>query len=598
MDAVASPEFLGEQEEDWCFHLVKVTGDGDVLCPNEEESGNIEDLMRDANDVNEPEEQERKRLLDRLDVINSLITKLGDYQKVSGQLPKVEKSELSTLTKEAQAPSVSLGTLVNGGNISSPEGKRQRKPNPRFLDSATASGNLRPPTERTTRDILLTECSEQPDVTPAPLSAPTFRELESEAVLASGSGDVDLLDDDDVALIEADDLQNMQSIGFEASFELGSWGGTPLDDTGTLAKVPSPFNNFDILDVSPEMPSDDLEVAIPLRGPRNAPKAKASTSPKKGAHLPKPAMGTRVPTVSAATTTASASLPAPLAAVISPREPGKRQSKPNPKFFEEERAEGQISGGATSSEAVGNSKELQPSAVTVPRTAPGRARGTIARKPTPTTPTTPLTKVKQKTVEERVFIEPAASQNKRPREESRAVSSTATTPIEDDPRSRKKTRQITPVRPYSPEADRYDDDSDELTDDESPTGARKMSGSKRHNADGGRRSKHHNPWALEEAEALVEGVARCGGGKWADIKKLGFPAIQNRSAVDLKDKWRNLLRIAMLPNPPTPKSGDKKREIPPSLLSRVRELAARAARSRPPDGRSNRGRLRTPLQSV
>eukprot|EP00854_Cymbomonas_tetramitiformis_P010579 gene10579-12514_t len=360
MDAVASPEFLGEQEEDWCFHLVKVTGDGDVLCPNEEESGNIEDLMRDANDVNEPEEQERKRLLDRLDVINSLITKLGDYQKVSGQLPKVEKSELSTLTKEAQAPSVSLGTL-------------------------------------------------------------------SEAVLASGSGDVDLLDDDDVALIEADDLQNMQSIGFEASFELGSWGGTPLDDTGTLAKVPSPFNNFDILDVSPEMPSDDLEVAIPLRGPRNAPKAK----------------------------------------------------------------------------------------------------------------------VKQKTVEERVFIEPAASQNKRPREESRAVSSTATTPIEDDPRSRKKTRQITPVRPYSPEADRYDDDSDELTDDESPTGARKMSGSKRHNADGGRRSKHHNPWALEEAEALVEGVARCGGGKWADIKKLGFPAIQNRSAVDLKPVQREVvLRMA------------------------------------------------------
>jgi hypothetical protein len=50
----------------------------------------------------------------------------------------------------------------------------------------------------------------------------------------------------------------------------------------------------------------------------------------------------------------------------------------------------------------------------------------------------------------------------------------------------------------------------------------------------GRRSKHHNPWALEEAEALVEGVAQCGGGKWADIKKLGFPAIESRSAVDLK----------------------------------------------------------------
>ena len=43
------------------------------------------------------------------------------------------------------------------------------------------------------------------------------------------------------------------------------------------------------------------------------------------------------------------------------------------------------------------------------------------------------------------------------------------------------------------------------------------------------------------------GVERCGGGKWADIKKLGFPIIAQRSAVDLKDKWRNLMRVALLP---------------------------------------------------
>jgi len=55
---------------------------------------------------------------------------------------------------------------------------------------------------------------------------------------------------------------------------------------------------------------------------------------------------------------------------------------------------------------------------------------------------------------------------------------------------------------------------------------------------GGRKSKQHNPWALAESEALVEGVALCGGGRWADIKKLGFPAIEHRSAVDLKDKVR------------------------------------------------------------
>ena len=101
----------------------------------------------------------------------------------------------------------------------------------------------------------------------------------------------------------------------------------------------------------------------------------------------------------------------------------------------------------------------------------------------------------------------------------------------------------------------------------------------------GRRSKHHNPWALEEAEALVDGVAKCGGGKWADIKKLGFPAIEHRTAVDLKDKWRNLLRIAMLPHQPVKSAGDKKREIPAELLARVRELAAKQAKKAALDGR-------------
>lgn len=128
-------------------------------------------------------------------------------------------------------------------------------------------------------------------------------------------------------------------------------------------------------------------------------------------------------------------------------------------------------------------------------------------------------------------------------------------------------------------------DEDEDHVDKRLAGSRKGSSSRKHadgtNGTNGRRSKHHNPWALEEAEALVEGVARCGGGKWADIKKLGFPAIEHRTAVDLKDKWRNLLRIAMLPTPQT-KVTDKKREIPQALLSRVRELAAQQPKVRPP----------------
>jgi len=53
-------------------------------------------------------------------------------------------------------------------------------------------------------------------------------------------------------------------------------------------------------------------------------------------------------------------------------------------------------------------------------------------------------------------------------------------------------------------------------------------------ANGGTRRKHHRPWTLREVMTLVEGVARCGGGKWADIKKLAFSSVGYRTAVDLK----------------------------------------------------------------
>jgi hypothetical protein len=76
---------------------------------------------------------------------------------------------------------------------------------------------------------------------------------------------------------------------------------------------------------------------------------------------------------------------------------------------------------------------------------------------------------------------------------------------------------------------------------------------------------------------LVEGVARCGGGKWADIKKLAFSSVGYRTAVDLKDKWRNLLRASRAQLYP-PKQGERKKQftaaIPANILARVRELAA------------------------
>lgn len=49
-----------------------------------------------------------------------------------------------------------------------------------------------------------------------------------------------------------------------------------------------------------------------------------------------------------------------------------------------------------------------------------------------------------------------------------------------------------------------------------------------------------------ETRALIRGVETCGGGKWADIKRLGLQEIVARTPVDLKDKWRNLLRVALL----------------------------------------------------
>ncbi|EIE25455.1 hypothetical protein COCSUDRAFT_61672 [Coccomyxa subellipsoidea C-169] len=108
-----------------------------------------------------------------------------------------------------------------------------------------------------------------------------------------------------------------------------------------------------------------------------------------------------------------------------------------------------------------------------------------------------------------------------------------------------------------------------------------------------KRRKHHNPWSIEETEALVVGVERCGGGKWADIKKLGFPIIAQRSAVDLKDKWRNLMRVALLPGTAAKTKIEKRREVPQELLDRVRTLSASfgskaSASARPYLGRPRR----------
>jgi len=94
------------------------------------------------------------------------------------------------------------------------------------------------------------------------------------------------------------------------------------------------------------------------------------------------------------------------------------------------------------------------------------------------------------------------------------------------------------------------------------------------NGTGSRRKKHHNPWTSEETHALIEGVGICGGGRWADIKKLGLKAIERRSAVDLKDKWRNLLRVALLPQQAL-RQMERKREVSSEMLAKVKLLSTK-----------------------
>ena len=52
--------------------------------------------------------------------------------------------------------------------------------------------------------------------------------------------------------------------------------------------------------------------------------------------------------------------------------------------------------------------------------------------------------------------------------------------------------------------------------------------------------KRAQPWLDEEVDALRAGVEKEGEGKWATILKAAPEVFLDRSAVDLKDKWRNL----------------------------------------------------------
>ncbi|KAF5787962.1 putative transcription factor MYB-HB-like family [Helianthus annuus] len=96
-------------------------------------------------------------------------------------------------------------------------------------------------------------------------------------------------------------------------------------------------------------------------------------------------------------------------------------------------------------------------------------------------------------------------------------------------------------------------------------------------AKGGMRRKHHRPWTLSEVVKLVEGVSRHGAGRWSEIKRIAFATCSHRTSVDLKDKWRNLLRASFAQLPADKGVQNSKKHssipIPAPILLRVRELA-------------------------
>ncbi|KAG0451924.1 hypothetical protein HPP92_025935 [Vanilla planifolia] len=84
------------------------------------------------------------------------------------------------------------------------------------------------------------------------------------------------------------------------------------------------------------------------------------------------------------------------------------------------------------------------------------------------------------------------------------------------------------------------------------------------------RRKHHKQWTTSEIVKLVDGVSCYGVGRWTEIKRLLFSTSTHRTTVDLKDKWRNLLKSCIaycktknLKNAP----------VPQYIMRRVRELS-------------------------
>ncbi|KAK8558488.1 hypothetical protein V6N13_103663 [Hibiscus sabdariffa] len=90
------------------------------------------------------------------------------------------------------------------------------------------------------------------------------------------------------------------------------------------------------------------------------------------------------------------------------------------------------------------------------------------------------------------------------------------------------------------------------------------------------RRKHQRMWTVAEVIKLVDGIAQYGVGRWTDIKKLLFASSAHRTPVDLRDKWRNLLRTTSAHKHKSEVEANTKhsvRLLPKTVVCRIRELA-------------------------
>ncbi|KAJ9181562.1 hypothetical protein P3X46_009681 [Hevea brasiliensis] len=94
------------------------------------------------------------------------------------------------------------------------------------------------------------------------------------------------------------------------------------------------------------------------------------------------------------------------------------------------------------------------------------------------------------------------------------------------------------------------------------------------------RRKHQRMWTLSEVMKLIDGIAQYGTGRWTDIKKLLFSSYAYRTPVDLRDKWRNLLRASSVQKQKLKQNKEVEqklkhamRPLPKSVIHRIRELA-------------------------